>query len=86
MICNNQTTPSQQKKVYLCSIIAYISELQASVKDSATLTVTTGKRRLCNRTSKRTLTGQFFNNLTQTNEPTLKSDPTVFKIFAHPHF
>ena len=29
MICNNQTTPSQQKKVYLCSIIAYISELGA---------------------------------------------------------
>jgi len=30
MICNNQTTPSQQKKVYLCSIIAYISELGVS--------------------------------------------------------
>ena len=32
------------------------------------------------------LTGQFFNNLTQTNEPTLKADPNVFKIFAHAHF
>ncbi len=53
--------------------------LQASVKDSTTQTITTGKRRLCNQTSKRALTGQFFTKLTQTKELILR--PTAQNVF-----
>jgi len=84
-------TPSWQVKpggltVQVMFQQTFTRKSQTSVKDSASLTVTTEKRILCDLKIKRILTGQFFNNLKQTNEPTLKPDPNVFKIFAHPQF